>query len=79
MKLLFQPSGNVIFADFMSARRFAQQMNAKRDLAAHPEQAVRAGQINAMGLIDEILHQVIEDYRRSVTRGHGRGAELAGI
>jgi glycosidase len=61
---LFTTSGNVIFANFMAARRFAQQMNAKRDLVAHPEQAVRAGQINAMGLIDEILHQVVEDYRQ---------------
>ena len=61
----FTTSGNVIFADFLAARRFAQQMNAQRDLLAHPEQAVRAGQINAMGLIDEILHQVIEDYRQT--------------
>jgi hypothetical protein len=61
---LFSSSGNVIFADFMAARRFAQLMNAQRDLVSHPEQTVRAGQINAMGLIDEILHQVIEDYRQ---------------
>jgi glycosidase len=65
----FTTSGNVIFADFLAARRWAQQMNAVRDLAAHPEQAVRAGQINAMGLIDEILHQVIEDYRQKRNPG----------
>jgi glycosidase len=38
-------------------------MNEKRDLAGTPEQAVKAGQINAMGLIDEILHYVAGLYR----------------
>ncbi len=59
---LFTLSGNVIFANFHAARVFAQKMNAKRDLVNFPEQAVRAGQINAMGLIDEILHVVIREY-----------------
>ena len=65
----FTTSGNVIFANFLAARRFAQFMNAQRDLVAHPDQAVRAGQINAMGLIDEILHQVIEEYRQTRNPG----------
>ncbi len=60
---IFSLSGNVIFANFHAARVFAQKMNAKRDLARFPEQAVRAGQINAMGMIDEILHLVIQHYR----------------
>lgn len=61
---LFQFSGNVIFANFHAARVFAQKMNQKRDLARFPEQAVRAGQISAMGLIDEILHYVAATYRK---------------
>jgi len=60
---LFTTDGNVIFADFQAARLFAQKMNEKRDLAVYPERAVRAGEINAMGLMDEILHQLIEAYR----------------
>ena len=60
---LFAFSGNVIFANFHAARVFAQRMNEKRDLAAHPELTVRSGQVNAMGLIDEILHFVISLYR----------------
>lgn len=59
---LFSTNGNVIFANFHAARVFAQKMNAKRDLVNFPEQAVRAGQINAMGLIDEILHVVVSQY-----------------
>jgi glycosidase len=56
---LFSLKGNVIFADFYAVRVFTQRMNQKRDLVRYPEQAVKAGQINAMGLIDEIMHIVV--------------------
>jgi glycosidase len=61
---LFSLRGNVVFANFHASRVFAQKMNAKRDLVHFPEQVVRAGQINAMGLIDEILHVVVGQYRQ---------------
>ena len=61
---LFGQSGNVIFANFHAARIFAQKMNQKRDLVNYPEKAVKAASINAMGLIDEIQHQVVALYRR---------------
>ncbi|RME47131.1 MAG: alpha-amylase, partial [Chloroflexi bacterium] len=61
---LFSLTGNVVFANFHAARVFAQRMNERRDLVSFPEQAVKAGQINAMGLIDEILHYVVGVYRR---------------
>ena len=60
---LFQKSGNVLMPDFRAVREFAQKMNEKRDVIRFPETAVRAGQINAMGLIDEILHHVVQLYR----------------
>lgn len=63
---LFSLSGNIIFANFYAARIFAQKINQKRDLVRFPEQAIRAGQINAMGLIDEILHYIVSLYRRQV-------------
>ncbi len=63
---LFTFNGNVIFADFYAARVFAQKINDKRDLVRFPEQAVSASQINALGLIDEILHLVIAQYRQQV-------------
>ncbi len=63
---LFTTSGNVIFADFSAARRFAEKMNAVKDAARHPERAVKASEINAMGLIDEILHYMMALYRRTV-------------
>ena len=60
---LFSLSGNVIFPNFHAARVFSQRINEKRDLVNFPEQAVKAGQINAMGLIDEILHYIVGLYR----------------
>ncbi|NIV32682.1 MAG: alpha-amylase, partial [Anaerolineae bacterium] len=61
---LFTLSGNVVFANFHAARVFAQKMNDARDLVSFPEQAVKAGQINAMGLIDEISHVIVRLYRQ---------------
>jgi len=60
---LFSLSGNVLLANFYAARTFAQKMNAARDLISYPEQAVKASQINALGLIDEILHYVVQQYQ----------------
>ena len=60
---LFALSGNVILANFHAARVLALKINQKRDLVSFPEQAVRAGQINALGLIDEILHYIVGLYR----------------
>ncbi|MBE0698553.1 MAG: alpha-amylase, partial [Anaerolineaceae bacterium] len=66
-EMLFNLHGNVIFANFQASRTFAQKINQQRDLLNHPEQAVQAGEINAMGLIDEILHVVIATYRQQVS------------
>lgn len=60
---LFAFNGNVIFANFHAARVFAQRMNQIRDTAANPQLAVRSGQINALGLIEEIFHHIIALYR----------------
>jgi glycosidase len=63
---LFSLTGNVILADFKKVRELAAKFNAKNDLNAHPEKAVRAGDLNAMGLIDEILHFLVSLYRQQV-------------
>ena len=60
---LFSLVGNVILTNFHAARVFSQKINEKRDLINFPEQAIQAGQINAMGLIDEVLHYVARLYR----------------
>jgi len=61
---LFAFNGNVIFANFHAVRIFVQKVNQKKDLVNFPEKAWKAGQVNAMGLIDEILHYVVDLYRQ---------------
>ncbi len=63
---LFRFDGNVIFTDFLAARQFTQKINQKRDLVNFPEQAVKSSDINAIGLIDEILHLIISLYRKRI-------------
>jgi glycosidase len=63
---LFSISGNVILADFQAVRLFTQKLNEKRDTARFPEKAVQAGALNALGLIDEILHYVVSLYAAQV-------------
>lgn len=59
---IFSTDGNVIFANFLAARQFAEKINKKKNLLEFPEQAISAGQINALGLIDEIFHFVFHQY-----------------
>jgi glycosidase len=61
---LFATNGQVVFANFHAARIFAQRMNAQRDVANHPELAVQASQINALGMLDEVLHHLLRQYRQ---------------
>ena len=62
---LFSLSGNVVFANLAASREFAERMNRVRQADRHPERAVHAGALNAMGLIDEALHALMAQYRRT--------------
>jgi glycosidase len=55
---LFSSNGNVIFANFHAVRVFTQKLNERRD----PARRVKAGNINAMGLVDEIYHVLLRTY-----------------
>jgi glycosidase len=61
---LFALDGNILFADLYAVRLFANKINQQRDLAHFPEQAARAGQLNALGLMDEIFHYVFFLFRQ---------------
>ena len=67
---LFQTDGNVVFANYTAAREFAAKINAGRP----PESHLRPGHLNAMGLIDEILHLISEQYRKQVNPAALRNA-----
>jgi glycosidase len=59
---IYQFTGNAVLADLQAVRAFAQRMNERRDAARHPHLAVYAGDLHAMGLIDEISHLVVQLY-----------------
>ena len=61
---LFSSNGNVLFANVAASRRFAEKMNRQRDVERNPEKTVHAGALNAMALMDELLHALIAQYRR---------------
>ncbi|MCL2410495.1 MAG: alpha-amylase family glycosyl hydrolase [Treponema sp.] len=67
---LFALTGNVVLIDLKQCRELAAKFNSKLNVdsknSAHPEQFIKAGELYAMGLIDEILHYVIALYRRQV-------------
>lgn len=53
---LFSTDGRAVVANFDAARRFAAKLSVGRD---HP---VPASDINAMGLLDEVMHILIRQY-----------------
>ena len=70
---LFALNGNVVLADFSGARRFAESMTLVRG------QVVPVSDINAMGLIDEILHILIRQYEMQNPGVMGRALAVAGL
>jgi glycosidase len=60
---LFSTTGNVIFADITAAREFAHRINTVRDAERNPDKAMHPGALNAMGLIDEASHALVQVYR----------------
>jgi glycosidase len=65
---LFSYNGNVVFADMPACRAFAYLMNQVREADKNPDQAIHAGALFAMGLIDEASHVVIARYREQFDR-----------
>ena len=70
-EMLFSKSGNVIFANFQSSREFAHRINQLRIDPQDPETYASPADINALGLIDEIFHQIVDEYYKT----HGRSIQ----
>ena len=62
---LFTISGNVIFTNNNAVRVFVQNVNSQRDISGH----VRIGEINAIGLLDEIYHFILREYEENENPG----------
>ncbi|MGH9605399.1 MAG: alpha-amylase family glycosyl hydrolase [Terracidiphilus sp.] len=61
---LFSFTGNVVLANMPACRQLTHRMNQVRQADKFPERAVHAGQLYAMGLIDEASHVVMARYRQ---------------
>ncbi|MEE0878833.1 MAG: alpha-amylase family glycosyl hydrolase [Treponemataceae bacterium] len=61
---LFATTGNVILTNFKNVRLFAKKINDQFDPVLESSKMVKAGQLNAMGLIDEIFHYVCTSFRK---------------
>ena len=66
---LFASSGNVVFPNFRAARELAAKINAARGVVGNAEKEMRAGHLNAMGLIDEINHVLVRLYEEQENPG----------
>jgi glycosidase len=62
---LFSINGNVVLADFKSVRKFVDTINSKREIS----QYLRYGEVNAVGLMDEIYHFIIRLYEETMNPG----------
>ena len=62
---LFSIAGNVIFTNFAEVRKFTTKINTKRE----PRYHVRNGEVNAMGLLDEIYHFLLREYEVKTNPG----------
>ncbi len=60
-KSLFQLSGNVVFTDIAAVKKFADKWNKNRKYKG--KDLISPADLNAMGLIDEILHFVVQRYQ----------------
>ncbi len=72
-EVLFSKNGNIVFANFHASREFAHKINQLRTDTADFDTLASPADINAMGLIDEIFHQVVEEYYNT----HGRSIQTA--
>jgi len=63
---LFETDGNLIFVNVQSVHEFVKNLNKKLDPELLAENKFTSGQIYAMGLIDEILHFVFNQYRKEI-------------
>lgn len=64
--LLFAYTGNVIFGNVAASRKLAGQLNQSRGSEADPAKTINAGALFAMGLIDELNHALVAQYRKEI-------------
>jgi len=66
--MLFSTTGNVVFANVAASRKLAEALNRTRKDGARGADAgaINAGALFAMGLIDELSHALVDQYRKQI-------------
>lgn len=59
---LFAFDGNFVFVNFQAVRNFTQKLNNLRENPEDQSTYIQPGQINALGLLDEISHIIFQRY-----------------
>ncbi|HEX4652172.1 MAG TPA: alpha-amylase, partial [Granulicella sp.] len=62
--VLFSYTGNVVFANVAASRKLADALNKARGPNPDPAGTFNAGALFAMGLIDELSHALVAQYRK---------------
>ena len=76
-RALFSLTGNVILIDMRRTRELAARCNERVGKENGPDKPVNAGDLAAMGLIDEILHYMTAQYLKQAQRDvFGEALEL---
>jgi glycosidase len=73
-KALFQSTGNIVFPNFRAVRELAFSINRSRGTPQDPKKQIRAGELNALGLLDEINHFLVRLYDETENPGSIRRA-----
>lgn len=68
-KNLFALNGDLIIANFKLARQLSDKINTIRKNEDQPELQITAGQLNALGLLHEINHYIINHYKENENLG----------
>ena len=66
--VLFSSCGNVIFENISEVHNFVFNFNSlvKEGLFGEGQAHLKAGELNAMGILDEVLHYVLRLYRQNI-------------
>lgn len=72
-QVLFSKNGNVVFANIQASREFAHRINQLRSEPENPDTYASPADINALGMIDEIFHHIMDEYYQT----NGRSIQSA--
>lgn len=65
-EMLFSIYGRIVFGNFNAVKILTDKMNSIRNIEKEPLSTISPSLLNAMGLMDEILHFMLEKYKNQI-------------